>query len=82
MSEQVADWWTATHPREGVSYLDLTVRGYVACALWSSTGDDETPLDCDYGPYDIDAETRNKMRDDCRTFLAIEIGRASCRERV
>lgn len=72
--KQFGDWWTATHGREGVSYLDLFLRGYVECALWSSNDESDElgglPMDRMYGPEDIDAGAMAKMRDDCRAFMA------------
>jgi hypothetical protein len=48
-------------------------RGYVECALWSST-DQSTesggyPLDDNYGPDDIDGATVLVARDECADFV-------------
>jgi hypothetical protein len=48
-------------------------RGYVECALWSST-DQSTesggyPLDDNYGPGDIDGATVLVARDECADFV-------------
>lgn len=42
-------------------------RGYVDCALWSST-DDGTPLDATHGPDDIAIEALDSMRRDVEDF--------------
>src|SRR5208337_2249077 len=41
---------------------------YVEAALWSSTDDNDTPLDREHVPADIDRETFEKMRADCARF--------------
>lgn len=46
------------------------VKGYIECALWSSTGEDEEPLDRDYGPEDLTAEAWHRAMDDCIDFIA------------
>lgn len=47
---------------------------YIETALWSSTDesrdDGGDPLDSNYGPDDIAAETLEAMHADCRAFLA------------
>lgn len=53
--------------------LDLMLDAYITCALWS-TNDESTPsggnpLDDNYGPEDLDHETRAAMRADCEAFL-------------
>lgn len=48
--------------------IDEMFEGYVTCALWSSTDDNDVPLDRGYGPDDIDADTLDAMRDDCKSF--------------
>lgn len=42
---------------------------YVECALWSSTDENGAPLDDNFGPDDIAAETLQTMRDDCAAFF-------------
>lgn len=44
------------------------VQAYIECALWSSVGDDNCPLDDDYGPEDIAPGTLDEMRADCAVF--------------
>lgn len=41
---------------------------YVEAALWSSTDDNDDPLDSKYVPSDIDRATFEKMRADCEQF--------------
>jgi len=55
-------------PAVSVGSLDAFTRQYVATALWSSTGDDEEPLDDDHGPEDIDPDTLRRMAADCARF--------------
>ena len=50
------------------------IRGYVVCALWSSTGPDEPPHACDnlddiFRVEDISPECRARMRADCLDFI-------------
>lgn len=45
-------------------------NAYVAAALWSSTGDDDEPLDGKYDAHDIDGATLDKMLADCSAFYA------------
>lgn len=46
--------------------IDDILQGYIECALWSSTGDDDQPLD--HGHSDVTPETRAGMREDCARF--------------
>jgi hypothetical protein len=48
--------------------LDAFTAAYVECALWSSTDDDGNPLDDNYGIWDIDRDTIQKMIRDCARF--------------
>jgi hypothetical protein len=41
---------------------------YVEAALWSSTDDNEEPLDNNYGSEDMDPDTMRRMRADCAKF--------------
>ncbi len=53
--------------------LENFVRGYIACALWSSNDEsDESggePLDKNYDRSDIAAEALASMRADCERFM-------------
>lgn len=49
--------------------IDTILQHYMIAALWSSTGDDDTPLDDKYGISDISPETVAKMRADVETFV-------------
>lgn len=57
--------------------LDLMLRAYITCALWSSNDEsDESggePLDKNYGPDDIAPETLAKMRADCEAFIKANV---------
>lgn len=46
------------------------LQGYVACALWSSTDDNDEPLDDGRDMRDLPAETLAKMHDDVTKFVA------------
>lgn len=50
--------------------LDLFTLSYLETALWSSTGDDDKPLDDDYGIDDIADESLKAMIEDCKQFQA------------
>ena len=61
------------------SYPDLKIstgnvnddffNAYLQAALWSSTDDDDSPLDANYQQEDIESDTLAKMYDDCEKFL-------------
>jgi len=42
--------------------------GYITAALWSSTDDDDEPLDANYTEDDIDPATLEEMANDARDF--------------
>ena len=44
-------------------------NAYVECALWSSTDDNDEPLDKNYNRDDLAPETVEQMRKDCWEFL-------------
>ena len=44
---------------------------YLACALWSSTGDNGEPLDDDYGISDIAAESVESAEKEIDDFLTL-----------
>lgn len=50
--------------------LDTFTKQYIETALWSSTDDNDDPLDATYTAYDIAEETLCKMMDDCAKFQA------------
>lgn len=50
--------------------LDTFARAYCEAALWSSTDDNDEPLDCNYGIEDIATETLVKMSRSCDVFRA------------
>lgn len=52
-----------------INSLDDFTAAYIECALWSSTDfETDRPLDDDYGPEDIHADTLRDMIDDCTDF--------------
>jgi hypothetical protein len=63
--------------------LDAFTRAYVECALWSSTDDQERPLDDNYTLADLAPEALARMAEDCQLFqsenasdIANDAGRA------
>ena len=48
--------------------LDAFTRAYLICALWSSTGDDDRPLDDDHDIDDIDPDCITEAVADCAAF--------------
>lgn len=55
-------------PEPDDSELDEFTAAYAEAALWSSTDDNEDPLDANYSFDDIDPDTMRKMRADCARF--------------
>lgn len=56
----------------GAAVNTLTVlNAYKVCALWSSIGDDEEPLDASHDIGDIAPATANQMREDVEDFLRL-----------
>lgn len=45
------------------------ISAYIECALWSSTGEDDTPLDSLYSVDDFAPETIDRIRKDCDWFM-------------
>lgn len=48
--------------------LDSFERAYIEAALWSSTDNDDTPLDSNYTIDDISDEAIQKIKEDCKRF--------------
>lgn len=48
--------------------MDAFTQAYIVCALWSSTGDDDVPLDHDYSIDDLAPQTLADMVEDCKRF--------------
>jgi hypothetical protein len=48
--------------------LDDFTIGYIEAALWSSTDDNDEPLDSNYAYGDIDDESVAKMIEECKQF--------------
>lgn len=57
------------HKRAGFELDDFTL-GYIVSALWSSSDDQDEPLDKNYNVEDITPETIRQMIADCRRFQA------------
>lgn len=49
--------------------MDRFTRAYLECALWCSVGEDERPLDEDYGIEDIAPASLDLIAEDCRRFV-------------
>jgi hypothetical protein len=50
--------------------MDTFTKAYIEAALWSSTDDDDKPLDDNYTMADIHPDTLFKMVADCTDFQA------------
>lgn len=48
--------------------IDQILQGYIECALWSSTDDNERPLDENYDIGDLSDEIKLEMRSDVADF--------------
>lgn len=46
------------------------LNAYIAAALWSSTDDNDEPLDANYNAGDLSGDLMDKMIEDCAAFLA------------
>lgn len=59
-------------PHEPAEHPDLDefFQAYVECALWSSTDENEEPLDGLYSADDIAPDSAASMRQDCADFLS------------
>ena len=51
--------------------LNSFARGYIEATLWSSTDEDEQPLDRDHSVSDIATPTLRKMVADCLRFQRV-----------
>lgn len=56
-----------------IADIDVIVRAYARCALWSSTGDDNEPLDCLYSFDDLAPVTIQSFKEDCTDFAQSNI---------
>ena len=48
--------------------MDAFTKAYIETALWSSTDDDDQPLDGNYDISDLAPETLMSMEADCKAF--------------
>lgn len=71
---QVMDEEAEAEVKETARKVNQILKGYVACALWSSNDESDesggVPLDKNYGPKDVTEGTMEEMRKDCEKFLA------------
>ena len=51
--------------------IDEFTTAYIECALWSSTDDNEDPLDKNFDIDNIDPESIIRMDQDCKVFQRI-----------
>lgn len=56
-----------------IADLDVIVCAYARCALWSSTGDDNEPLDSLYSFDDLAPVTIQSFKEDCTGFAQSNI---------
>lgn len=54
--------------KEDEDILDEFTKAYIEAALWSSTDDNDNPLDSNYTMSDIAPETLEKIKNDCKNF--------------
>ena len=54
--------------KEDQDTLDEFTKAYIEAALWSSTDDNDDPLDSNYSLSDIAPETLEKIKTDCKNF--------------
>lgn len=47
----------------------MRLDSYIECALWSSTGDNDEPLDRNFDRSNIDPETLKKMEEELNSFF-------------
>lgn len=52
-----------------MSYASKFFTAYVECALWSSTGENDVPLDRDFTADDIEISTHVRMLEECNVFV-------------
>lgn len=48
---------------------DSMLKGYMKAALWSSTDEDDEPLDRNYSTRDVSSEAKRAMRSDIARFI-------------
>ena len=49
------------------------LKGYMVCALWSSTDDSGEPFDKNYEVANFSQETKNEMRAECQNFFTVNL---------
>lgn len=53
--------------------INQILQGYVECALWLETDDNDRPLNENYSKGDLPRETKNRMRADCAQFYELNM---------
>ena len=56
--------------RYGTVTMNKALASYLGTALWSSTGDDDEPLDNEFSIYDFDEEAMASASGDVEKFIA------------
>lgn len=51
------------------TYLDTMADHYIIAALWSSTMDNGDPFDDHFSLHQIDPESLERVKNDCRNFI-------------
>jgi len=55
---------------DNVARLDTFTAAYLECAFWSSTDDEDQPMDRNYAIADLAPEALQRAIDDCAAFQA------------
>lgn len=53
-------------------YNDVLMTAYVECALWSSSDNDDEPLDKNYTIEDFTVDSLFQIMEDCKAFLKVK----------
>lgn len=57
-------------PTTVTEYTNEFIIGYKVAALWSSTDENDVPLDNNYGIEDFSDDADDKIREDCESFVS------------
>lgn len=58
-------------PESPDEYLETMTEHYIIAALWSSTKDDGSAFDDDHYPSDVDPESRERCKQECKSFIEL-----------
>lgn len=62
------------HEPDSPDYLETFTNAYIECALWSSIDDNGEPFDDNYDIDDLGPDERDRIREECKAFIAANIG--------